>query len=249
MLATGTRSRAEATRRFLKIPGFAYHKSQWMETGVDPTLSPTVFLIEQGEDTELAAHFHEQNQYQVFVEGSGRIGIHEIAPITVHYAGAYTGYGPLVAGPEGLKYFTLRPVFENGGIPVSEARERMKRGPRRGAAVGPVKVPHVEDLKSLTHATHNDLIVLAEDGLAVRLTALPPHTALDPIAGGVSQGRFVFVAQGGLKHAGAGLTLWESLYLTADEVGPELISGEDGAAVLTLLVPPKSRRYLETEPS
>jgi hypothetical protein len=41
--------------------------------------------------------------------------------VVVHYAGAFTGYGPLIAGPQGITYFTLRPVCESGFIPLAQA--------------------------------------------------------------------------------------------------------------------------------
>ncbi|GAA0333771.1 hypothetical protein GCM10009087_50040 [Sphingomonas oligophenolica] len=248
MVAVGSRSLAEATRSFLEIPGFSYFKSQWMATSEDPALSPTVFLIEQLENTVLAAHFHLQNQFQLFVEGTGKIGSHDIVPLTVHYAGAFTGYGPLVAGSEGLKYFTLRPVFERGGIPVKGAKGKMRKGPKRGAEVGPVRVPTIEDLAGQRDIVHDDLIPIASDGLAVVLSTCPPNATLEEIDGGASQGRFLFVAQGSLIHAGQELRQWESLYLTDDEDYPVLKSGAGGAAVLSLFVPPKHPRYLDPEP-
>lgn len=97
-----------------------FHKGEWMESGQDPRLSPTVFLVEQPANTTLKTHFHGENQFQVFVRGSGSIGRETISPMTVHYAGAYTGYGPLLSGPEGLFYFTIRAVFR----PAPRARSR-----------------------------------------------------------------------------------------------------------------------------
>ena len=58
-----------------------------METGSDPLLSPTVFLAEQPPDCEPLPHFHRQNQFQLFVEGSGLIGKEQIRPMTIHSAG------------------------------------------------------------------------------------------------------------------------------------------------------------------
>lgn len=81
-----------------------------MASGCDPARSPTVALIEQPAGFEFMPHFHRHNQFQVFVGGSGSIGRHALAPVVVHCAGAYTDYGPRVAGPEGIQYFTLRPV-------------------------------------------------------------------------------------------------------------------------------------------
>src|SRR5688572_4441868 len=104
-----------------------------MESGNDPRLSPTVFLVEQPPNTTLQPHFHRQNQFQLFVGGGGTFGRAPLQPITVHYAGAYTAYGPLVAAGQGIQYFTIRPVCESGFIPVAEREQKMIRGPKRHA--------------------------------------------------------------------------------------------------------------------
>ena len=47
-------------------------------------------------------HFHHVDQFQVIVAGGGRLGTHGVEPLAVHYAGAYTAYGPIVAGAQGV---------------------------------------------------------------------------------------------------------------------------------------------------
>ena len=46
------------------------------------------YLVAPGAVTP--AHFHEPNQFQVFVEGHGRIGAHPVTPLTVQYANGHT---------------------------------------------------------------------------------------------------------------------------------------------------------------
>ena len=100
----GTSERARMSRHPRALPdGFSFHRSEWMDGGKDPLWSPTVFLVEQPPDSILASHFHTQNQFQVVMAGSGKLGAHDVRHGSVHYAGAYTGYGPVVAGPQGLK--------------------------------------------------------------------------------------------------------------------------------------------------
>src|SRR4051794_30692220 len=76
---------------------------------------PQGFLLEiptpQG---VITPHFHRVDQFQVFVAGSGMIGKHPIAPVTVHYSDGYTPYGPIVAGPEGITFFNLRSSGDSG---------------------------------------------------------------------------------------------------------------------------------------
>src|SRR5215207_4440094 len=56
---------------------------------------PRVFLTRRPPGDVIAPHFHEIAQYQVVVEGKGRIGKHALEPLTVHYTDAYTPYGPI----------------------------------------------------------------------------------------------------------------------------------------------------------
>ena len=44
---------------------------------------PQAFLVNQPPGAVTPAHFHEPNQFQVFVDGDGRIGAHPTTPLTV----------------------------------------------------------------------------------------------------------------------------------------------------------------------
>jgi len=145
--------------------GFSFHRSEWMQSDRGPGLSPTVFLVEQPPNAVLAPHFHTQNQFQVVKAGSGTLGAHAVGPGSVHYAGAFTGYGPLVAGPAGLSYFTIRAVYETGANFLPDARDRLQRGPKRNAH-GPLHEPLAsEALRSLASARQVPLIA-PQDPLA-----------------------------------------------------------------------------------
>ena len=179
MLVIGRRTHGEQRRRPIPVMGETFFKGEWMEAGDDPVLSPTVFLIEQPPNVTLAPHFHRQNQFQLFVEGSGLIGRHPLRAVTVHYAGAYTGYGPLISGERGIKYFTIRPVCESGFVPVSEAREKMVRGPKRHAQSEPIDALAASDLSELPGIEQAVAIPFADDGLGATVTSLPPGARLD----------------------------------------------------------------------
>jgi hypothetical protein len=244
VIAIGRRFRANETHRSVRSGEDVFYKAEWMETGEDPILSPTVFMVEQPPFAELFAHFHIHNQFQLFVEGSGRIGGHEIGAVTVHYAGAYTGYGPLVAGPNGIKYFTLRPVFEAGAVPLKGARGRMPKGPKRSAMSKVVTVAKMEMLWRLDALVEEVLIPAAPDGLAAIRTILPPGVELPLMDGGAAQGRFIVVLAGSLIHDGDALTKWESLFATTDEPIGDLRSGPEGADIVGLFTPAKDVHYI-----
>ena len=70
---------------------------------------PLAFIVRTPPGGYLEAHFHACDQFQVIVEGSGTIGRHKVRAGFVHYADAFTPYGPLLAAQdEGFAYETLR---------------------------------------------------------------------------------------------------------------------------------------------
>ncbi|MDB5730494.1 MAG: hypothetical protein JWQ03_389 [Variovorax sp.] len=243
MIAFGTQSQAAARRRAIPSMGVTFVKAEWMDSGEDPVLSPTVSLIEQPAGFEFMPHFHRNNQFQVFVGGSGAIGAHPLAPVVVHYAGAYTGYGPLVAGPQGIQYFTMRTVAEAGFIPVAEYREKMIRGPKRHAQSQQIEVRDVEAMSRLREIEDGFVISLGDDGMGARLLRIPAGRTLDVEHPPGCQGQFIFVLAGAVEVAGRQLSRWEQLYATRDEPIAGLRATEGGAQMLCLGVPPQADPY------
>jgi hypothetical protein len=243
MPSLGTRRHGEMKRRAITAMGVAFHKGEWMDSGDDPLRSPTISLIEQAPDSTLGTHFHRQNQWQLFVHGGGALGRDALAPLTIHYAGAYTGYGPLVAGPQGIHYFTIRPVCEAGAIPAEQAREQMVRGPKRHAQAGPIQSATPAQLAHLQQPSSQDLIAPAADGLGARLHQLPPGTVLHPDIPAATDCSFAVVLGGSLVGAEQPLQRWDSLAWWADEPTPTLQAGPEGAEVILLFTPPKEQVY------
>ncbi len=241
MISFGTRERFEQRRRPIAVGDGTFHKGEWMECGEDPGLSPTVFLAEQPADFVLTPHFHRQNQFQLFVGGSGSLGPQALDPVTVHYAGAYTGYGPVVAGPQGLQYFTIRPVFDTGLIPAAQAREKMVRGPKRHAQVSLGPVARADQLAALPQP-ESWFALAAERGLAVQRLRLPAHTDWRIEGVEASIGQFIFVLTGSAVLAGRPLGEWESAWVgTGDAAG--VTAAEGGAELIALHVPPTEPEY------
>src|ERR1700709_2921563 len=78
-------------------------------------LFPMAFLVEQDPGSTANAHYHQQDQFQLVVNGHATLGLHEVRPVTVHFTGAHTAYGPIRASAEeGGWYFTLRNGFDPG---------------------------------------------------------------------------------------------------------------------------------------
>lgn len=225
------------------VEGNTYFKSDWMDTGNDPALSPTVYLVEQGPHISLRTHFHRNNQFQLFVRGDGVIGKHALSALTVHYAGAYSGYGPLVAGPGGLAYFTLRSVFETGSLTMVQHADQMKRGPKRQLHSEPVPVAGEPELAARTEAVVQDLMPFESDGLGARLYTLPPgaiQTGVDPAGSG---GQFYVVLAGSLQVQERAIEDWGSVFVQATEKPLLFTAGDRGVQVVCLQLPLKAEQY------
>jgi hypothetical protein len=96
------------------------------------TIYPMAFLVEQDADAVVGAHYHQADQFQVMVGGAGRLGTHDVEPGAVHFAGAWTAYGPLRADYDGLQYFTLRNGWDPGAryMEFPENRATLRAQPR-----------------------------------------------------------------------------------------------------------------------
>ena len=200
---------------------------------------PRVFLTRRSPGDVIPPHFHEIVQYQVVVEGNGRIGKHALQPLTVHYTDAYTPYGPIVTSDEGLAFFTIRPRVDNGGtyfMPQSASRmpRRAGRSMTVHAAVGG-PAPQAFEVALET------LIPTTEDGVQSKLLSLGPSALSQPDGDGPLQDRFLVIVAGSLLHSERAFGLYSCIHVAAGEPSPVLIAGPDGAQVLLIQFPPEGR--------
>jgi hypothetical protein len=190
--------------------------------------SPQSFRIQQDPGLIIHPHFHFVDQFQVVVEGAGTIGRNQADPITVHYAAAHTGYGPITAGPEGLTYVTMRAQSDcTGAQYLPAARSRMQNLPKRYRLAEPC--PSLSDAELMQLQQSKLTTLLQEsDGLAAWVLRLPAgaitHTP-DPAAGG---GQSMFLNRGSMVLNGAALDKHSCLYLSSHEAPLEIQAGPQG---------------------
>lgn len=242
MVALGSSMLADETRhRRVLDNGFSFHRSEWMQSGTGPGLSPTVFLVEQPPNSALAPHFHMQNQFQVIKDGCGTLGAHAVGPGSVHYAGAFTGYGPLVAGPDGLGYFTIRAVHESGANFLPATRDRLRRGPKRHAQ-GPLHAPLEAGALRWLGSTRKVQLIAPLDDLEAFALQLPPFSSVE--AGEArGSGQFQLVLAGTLQTPQGSLDAWESRFLAPDEDTGRCSAGASGLHLLVLKMPALAPDY------
>ena len=92
-------------------------------------LHPVAVRIDQRPETVNAPHFHQANQFQVFVGGEGMVGKHPIDGVTIHYAQAYSPYGPLCSDRAGSVIRAAQQLGSDRAVHAGQTRPAQSRRP------------------------------------------------------------------------------------------------------------------------
>jgi hypothetical protein len=210
-------------------------KTTFME-GETPA-TPQAFLVEQPPGSVLGAHFHRSVQFQIVVAGGGTMGRHPIKPITVHYAAPQTGYGPIVAGEEGLCYFTLRPHVDTGVFFLPESAKEIDRElPKLQLTSHVISVSSVRGLGFRESAVET-LIEPEPNGTTAGYLRLPAGVEIAAPAWPNGGGRFYVVAAGSLVLEKKSLPPFSVVWTAAAEDDWHLQAGRDGLEAVIVQFP------------
>jgi hypothetical protein len=197
-------------------------------------LFPMAFLVEQDPGSTAQSHYHRQDQFQVVVGGHGTLGTHEVKPLTVHFTGAYTAYGPIRADAvEGVHYFTLRNGFDPGArfmtMPENRAALRSQAGRRhREAVAGPLPA---------AAGSCETVLGPEADGMgAWRFKVAPGHTVTGPDPAG-GRGQYWLVVSGGMLLDGAAMPPRSCCFVYPDDAPFTALAGPEGLDVLAMQFP------------
>ena len=198
---------------------------------------PQGFLVIQPPGAVTPAHFHDPNQFQVFVEGEGRIGAHPVSPVTVQYANGHTPYGPIVASETGVKYFTLRQRWDAGAKYLPASREKLVKGNQRARVKGGLGAANDDDRMVRREQLVETVFSKEADGLAGWLYRLGPGHACtlpDPADGG---GQYLLVTSGAMVADGEELPRNSVAFVSPDEDAFRVVAGQTGLDLLVLQFP------------
>ena len=153
-----------------------------------------------------------------------------IGPMSVHFAGGHTPYGPILTQDEATHFFTFRAHWDSGGKPMPENRDRLAKVKRcyRLAA------KYQQDGAAAPQA---EVIPTEKSGLGTSIFQIKPDETmiLDlPVAGG---GQYALVLDGSIRHMGSRLETHSCVYRYPDEEALSVTGGTDGAVVLLLQFP------------
>jgi rubredoxin len=206
-------------------------------TGKDPA-GPQCFIVDQPAFKVVDPHFHIEDEFQIVTAGDGRLGRHPIRPLAVHYSGAYTPYGPIVPGAQGIQYYTLRPKRDPGAQFLPEARDNMKPAPKRfymgHDAPGPADLP---SLRARQGADLSVLLDQTEEGTASWLLTAGPDASFTVPSAENTGGQYIVVTGGSAVLGGQVYGLWSTAFVWAGERSYEASAGPDGLQAIVMQFP------------
>jgi hypothetical protein len=207
----------------------------------ESTNGPETFLIEMSPHETILPHYHEVDQFQVFLAGAGRFGRKAAPPLAVHYVDRYTGYGPIRATGHGYSYFVMHAEKDPGAVYRNRPgyRERIKPGRKRHLLVPGVAISTTPVLLSRREAALEPLFSPddGDDGLGAFMWRIGPETAATGPDPAESSGQFYLVVNGSLELNGMTYPAWSPIYVAPGERALEVRAGGEGLEALVLQFP------------
>ena len=267
MLNLQTWEKAQPTRKAVCKDTFEGHITDIIATHQVRQSGEQAFLVEQSPHWVTPTHFHLEQQFQIIMAGHGTIGRHDVKPLCVHYAAPETAYGPIVAGPDGVSYLTLRMSGDTSAWYIHKpgSRERMQPGLKREQQHGAPQVSvSADELASLASTSVEVLIAPRSDGLAAHLLRIAPgreHNHDDDNARAASAdpapsanpakpahaGRYYVVTQGTVSLGGQSAHARSVAFASAGE-SVTLHAGPQGAEVVVLQFPVQTLAAIASAP-
>lgn len=199
--------------------------------------TPMAFLAEGSANRTLRSHFHIVDQFQVIAKGDGKMGKHPVGFGGVHFSRAYTPYGPISYGDQGLGFITLRAHRDPGAQYMPDARAELDAVQNRK----PWQITAMPDL-NLTPGETGVAMKAMEDmrddrglgGFSVVMKAGAKCFAPDPSKG---DGQYIVVLKGSIVHEGKTKKDLTVVWVGKNEGPFQLVAGDEGCTALVLNFP------------
>jgi hypothetical protein len=232
-LTATTEQVSSGRKHYVLANGTSYYRTAYIG-GAAVKEGPTCFLVEQAPNSIVEPHFHQADQFQVFVAGEGLLGKHKIAPVVVHYVNAFTPYGPIKSLGDGIHYFTLRNGYDPGARFLPGAIKELPRAPRRHATSTPSPIGR-DPGPAATEWTN--LFEGEADGLAAYHVKLARGDTQSVGESQATCGEFWVVLRGSLELGTKALLAYSCLYRSGQEERPMARAGRNGAELVVLHFP------------
>jgi hypothetical protein len=215
-------------------PGGAH--TDFFKATRDAPDGPSAYLVHNGPLRPSSPHFHAVDQFQIVLEGDGTFGRIPVDAYTIHFARAFTPYGPLQSGKDaGWVFMTLRTHYDPGSQRMATESAKLRAMSNRD----PWQVH--EKLNPPAMGPGVQLVPAAklsdERGLAAWSLAMAPGAVSrtpDPSAG---NGQFVLITEGSLLYQDRERAALTVVFIRPREGSLELKAGAQGLRGIILNFP------------
>lgn len=188
-------------------------------------------------------HFHLVDQFQVIVDGKGKLGRHDLTPYCVHFSRAYTPYGPLISDTaDPLKYFVMHahthPDWGSRYLPQAQEQLKQVRDRRPWQITCPISFPELQSCTSVAEIVLSAIPGMQDErGLAGYTLSMKPNCgarAPDPSPG---EGQYLVVLKGGLLLDNKEYKALALVFVRPNEGPVQIHAGLQGLEALVLNFP------------
>jgi rubredoxin len=232
----------KVTRAGRDLPGgHMAWRTDFMRPGKDDPDGPVAFLAESTPKRVLRSHFHECDQFQIIALGGGTLAKHTLAFGGIHFSRAFTPYGPITNGEQGIGFITLRNKRDPGGKAqfVPDYSEKLKSVKARD----PWQVTEMPTFKALSAGENSTCVQFKEmqdeRGLAGYAVTVRANTKVAAPAPS-KDGQYLIVTKGSLFDKGVEKKGLSVIWVGGDEKPFELQAGAEGLEVVALNFPRES---------
>ena len=223
------------------------YSTNFFGTRKDPGL-PHVVLLQFEPGRVSHAHYHGADQFQVLIEGKGKMGRHDMAGYCVHFSRAYTPYGPFISDAEtGLTCFNLHANTEPdwGSRHFPKEIETLKKVPDRqpwqitSQATFPAFQSGTAAAETMLQAIPG---IKDERGLAGYTLSMKPNAKTDAPDPAQGEGQYLAVVKGSVLYDGKELKAPALVFVYPREGPYRVHAGSAGLQALVLNFPRSQTR-------
>lgn len=255
MITVVTAEEAQARRKPLMVPGFTDNAGEGsyyitrilgaLTDNVDPAdpapeeakSQPQAYHIEQPPQATVRPHYHDTNQFQVFLKGRAVFGAEPVVALSVHYASAHTPYGPIVTEDAGAHYLTLRNRWDSGGKIMPDNRANLRPIKRRFRMADDIAVPGADSVAP-GESSRIDALACEDDGLGIAVFVLGAGAVSDLSLAVAGAGRYAWVLAGAFESSSERLEPGACLYIGAGDAA-KVVASSGGATAIVTQFPPE----------
>ena len=162
-------------------------------------------------------------------------GKRPINGFALHYAGAFTTYGPINSGQNGVNYLTLRNGWDPGASWMPQSRDVLKEAGSRERRHHMVDVAQI--MQEMPRDTAYTLINPVTDGVGAWLHRLGDGAIVSGPDPALGRGQYWIVLDGDAHIDSHAADLLSCTYIDCSEPSAQAIAGARGATIVIVQFP------------